>query len=62
MNGQAYLQEWGIHLEDPKKTFGELLARYNAQGHITFTEFCEWASEEHMKKEPVSKCKFDQFV
>ena len=52
INGQPYLKSWGIHVEDPKKTFGELLTRYNAQANITFTEFCEWACEEHMKKEP----------
>lgn len=62
MNGQSYLNNWGIYVDDPKKTFAELLTRFNAQGNITFTEFCDWACEEHMKKEPQGGSSHDRFI
>ena len=38
--GEMKIAAWGIRLKDSNATFQGLLKRYNAQEHITFTDYC----------------------
>lgn len=50
VGGQDILAKWGLKCDNPKGVFEGLLKKYNAQVHITFTEFCDWAIPEHLKQ------------
>lgn len=37
-------------MPNPKATFEELLKKNNAVANLTFTQFCEWACDEHLNQ------------
>lgn len=50
--GRGRLAAWGLKIKNPQATFQELLKTYNANAHITFTDFCDWVCKEHLKQHP----------
>lgn len=49
VNGKDRLKAWGIKLDNPSEKFQKLLVKYNAVGHLTFTDFCDWACSKHLR-------------
>jgi Ca2+-binding EF-hand superfamily protein len=42
-------QDYNLKITNPHETFEILLKKYNAQAHITFTEFCDYVISERLK-------------
>lgn len=48
--GQPILAKWGVCNSKVEAIFADLLKKNNAEGHITFTQFCDWAIGEHLRQ------------